>query len=469
MLMSEHGLTANQFIRNAHIALEDVQLKTALDRTTLNANTSRINAMAELPQYAEMRQQARGARLRALHDLPEMLEQVEANVIRSGGKVLWALDGEEARNQVLNICREHKLKRGVKGKSMVTEEIELVPFLAKHSIHMVETDLGEYIVQISHDRPSHIVMPLMHMTKERVRDEMMRHADMPYVETAEEMTLFARQKLRRNYLEADFGMSGGNFIIAETGHVVTVSNEGNIRLSTTVPRVHIAMVGIEKVIPTWEDFMTLVQMLPRAGTGQKLTVYVNAFLGPARENDGDGPQDYYLILLDNGRSNMYVSEAYAEAMACIRCGACLNICPVFQNVGGHAYGSVYPGPIGSIVTPLLMGKENASLLPFASSLCGACKEACPVDINIPDMLLKLRHDLEDVQEPVWKVGMRGFRFGMSHPLLYQAGGKLAGQAAAGQEKIDSLPYPLSGWTDKRDLPPIASQRFRDWWVQNREK
>ena len=230
--------------------------------------------------------------------------------------------------------------------------------------------------------------------------------------------------LRQEYIKADFGMSGGNFMIAETGTVAIVTNEGNGRLSTGMPPVHIAVVGIEKVIPTWEDFATLVQLLPRPATGQRLTVYVNMFNGPARSEEPDGPQEFYLILLDNGRSNIYGSE-YSEALACIRCGACLNVCPVYQNVGGHTYGSVYPGPIGAVITPLLHGKENASPLPFASSLCGACKAACPVDINIPDMLIGLRRDLQDVQDPIWQVGMKACGFGFSHPLLFEMGGKVA--------------------------------------------
>ena len=465
--MAHEQQTPNNFLDNAFIALQDVQLKTALDRAIGNANEGRLERMAELPHYAAVRQQGRGSRLRALHDMPDLLEQAESQIQSRGGTVLWAVDGDEANAHVLAICQQHNLKRGVKGKSMVTEEIELVPFLAEHGIEMLETDLGEYIVQIANDRPSHITMPLMHMTRERIRDELMQRAGMPYADTPEEMTQFARITLRRHYLEADFGMSGGNFLIAETGHVVTVSNEGNIRLSTGIPPVHIAVVGIEKVIPTWEDFLTLVQLLTRAATGQKLTVYINLFSGSANENDGDGPQHFYLILLDNGRSDIYTSE-YVESLACIRCGACLNSCPVYRHVGGHAYGSVYPGPIGAVITPLLRGLENAKPLPFASSLCGACKEACPVDIDIPDMLLKLRKDLKPKQDRVWKVAMKGFGFGTGHPLLYRTGMRAASRMTSGKESIKSLPYPVSGWTDKRDFPPFAKQSFRQWWKEHRE-
>ena len=468
-------LKANQFQQSAVIALEDITLQTALERGTGNADGRRRLVMAELPLAPDLRQQGRAARLRALHDLPDLLEQLEANITAAGGHVLWAADAAEANRHIIDICKEHKLKHGVKSKSMATEEINLHEALNAEGIHVIETDLGEYIVQIGNDHPSHIIMPVMHMTKEQIRDLFIRELAMPFTDEAAEMTSFIRGHLRGEYTAADFGMSGGNFLIAETGTVVIVTNEGNGRLSTSIPPVHIAVVGIEKVIPTWEDFATLIQLLPRSATGQRLTVYVNGFNGPAREGEPDGPEHFYLILLDNGRSDIYASE-YTEALACIRCGACLNACPVYQNVGGHTYGWVYPGPIGAIVTPLLKGIENAAPLPFASSLCGACKQACPVDINIPDMLLMLRRDLQHVQDPIWKVGMKAYQFGFSHPLLYEMGGKAA-SAASRMLSGDSegvpgdlpLPPPLNGWTQNRDFPPFAAQSFHDWWRENKGK
>ena len=468
-------LTANQFTQSATIALDDIQLKTALDRSTGNANHGRTAAMGETLDAYALRQQARGAKLRALADLPDLLEQMERNVTAKGGHVLWASDGDEANQHVIDICRKHSCTRGVKSKSMVTEEINLVPALKAAGIEMLETDLGEYIVQIDESHPSHIVMPIMHMTKEKVRDLFVEKLGMEQIPDPVDpvyMTKFARKLLRQEYLRADFGMSGGNFLIAETGTVVIVTNEGNGRLSTGLPPVHIAVVGIEKIVPTWEDFATLVQLLPRSATGQRMTVYCNMFNGPAKTGDGDGPDHFYLILVDNGRSDIYTSE-YTEALACIRCGACLNTCPVYQNVGGHSYGWVYPGPIGAIITPLLNGKENAVPLPFASSLCGACKAACPVDINIPDMLLGLRHDLQKEQDPVWQMGIKAYAFGFQHPLLYQVGSKVAGMATKaltemiGKDHIDQLPPPLDGWTDYRDFPPFAEQSFHDWWRENR--
>lgn len=474
-------IKANQFNKSAVIALEDIQLQTALDRGTGNADSRRRVAIGELPHAHALRQQGRAARLRALNELPDLLETLEANITKRGGNVLWALDADEANAHVIEICKRHNLKTGVKSKSMATEEIGLLPALEAAGITMVETDLGEYIIQIDGDHPSHIIMPVMHMTKEKIRDLFMEKLDMPFTNEASEMTKYIRDELREKYIEADFGMSGGNFLIAETGTVVIVTNEGNGRLSTSVPRVHIAVVGIEKVIPTWEDFATLIQMLPRSATGQRLTVYINGFNASARDGEPDGAEHFYLILLDNGRSDIYTTE-YAEALACIRCGACLNACPVYQNVGGHSYGWVYPGPIGAILTPLLKGKANAAPLPFASSLCGACKTACPVDINIPDMLLSLRHDLQAEQDPALKIGMKGYGFAFSHPLLYEAGGKassliteqLATQSADGrgmidEQTIENLPIPyLKNWTQNRDFPPMARESFHEWWRKNRE-
>ncbi len=465
-------MNPNQFNQQAVIALEDIQLQTALDRGTGNADRSRRGAMGELDEPYALRMQGRASRLRGLADLPDLLEQVERKVTANGGHVLWAADAAEANQHVLDICHKHNLKRGVKSKSMVTEEIGLLPFLKPHGIELVETDLGEYIVQLSESHPSHIIMPVMHMTKEQVRDLFMEKLAMPYTDLPSDMTAWARKTLRDEYLQADFGMSGGNFIIAETGSVVIVTNEGNGRLSTTMPPVHIAMVGIEKVIPTWEDFACLLQLLTRSGTGQRLSVYVNAFNGPARNNEPDGPQEFYLVLVDNGRSEIYASE-YTEALACIRCGACLNVCPVYRNVGGHSYGATYPGPIGAVITPLLKGKENAVPLPFASSLCGACKEACPVEIDLPHMLLKLRRDLQAEQDPLWQIAMKAYGFGMSHPLLYQIGGKFASlgtkalASAQGGDHIENLPSVLSGWTDYRDFPAFSGESFHDWWKKNR--
>ncbi len=464
---------ANEFPQAATIALGNIAVRGAIDRSTRFVNDRVGQMRADMPEYAELRQQARGAKLRALQQLPEMLEQFETRLLANGGQTHWARNAAEANQLILQICRENNLRRGVKSKSMATEEIEMVPFLAEHGIEMIETDLGEFIVQISGDRPSHIVMPVMHRPQEQISQIFREQLGMDTTPetSAEEMTAFAREYLRQKFLDADFGMSGGNFLIAETGSLVIITNEGNGRLSTSLPDVHIAVVGIEKIVPTWRDFATLVQLLAMSGAGQTLTVYVNIINGPAADTDEDGPRQFHLILLDNGRSQIYGSE-YREALACIRCGACLNACPVYRNVGGHAYGSVYSGPIGSVVTPGLAGKEAAQYLPFASSLCGACQSACPVDIHIPDMLLRLRRDLQNSQPAPLRLGMKAWAFANSHPLLFHGGGELAERVTRRQARehgaLQQLPPPFDRWTEQRDFPAFAKQAFRSWWKERQK-
>lgn len=466
-------LEANRFPQAASRALQDKQLKAALDHNARLADATRVKSMNATTGAEALRQQGRGARLRGLARLPELLEHTEQQITARGGQVLWARDADEANRHVLDICERHDLKFGVKSKSMVTEELRLVPLLEQHGIHMLETDLGEFVVQIDKSRPSHIVAPIMHMKKERIHELFVEKLGMEAQEgeiDPQTMTRFARRHLRSKYFEADFGITGGNFIIAETGTVAITTNEGNARLGTALQPVHVAIVGIEKVIPTWEDYATLAQTLARSATGQQLSVYSTLYNGPALPEEGDGPQHYYLILVDNGRSAIYGSS-YSEALACIRCGACLNTCPVYQNVGGHAYGAVYPGPIGSVITPLLTGPENATPLPFASSLCGACKAACPVDINIPDMLLELRHDLQQEQGPLWNLGMQAWSWSFSHPLLYETGRKVSAALSKAFAPQDgghrNLPGPLGAWTEYRDFPSFPAESFRDWWRRER--
>lgn len=466
-------LEPNRFADAAGLALQDKQLKAALDHNARLADATRVKSMAATSGAESLRQQGRGARLRGLAQLPELLERTEEQVTARGGVVLWARDADEANRHVLDICERHDLKFGVKSKSMVTEELHLVPFLAERGIHMLETDLGEFVVQIDESRPSHIVAPIMHMKKEQIHELFVEKLGMEPMHDdidPQAMTRFARRHLRSKYFEADFGITGGNFIIAETGTVAITTNEGNARLGTALQPVHVAIVGIEKVIPAWEDYATLVQTLARSATGQQLSVYSTLYNGPAQEGEGDGPQHYYLILVDNGRSAIYGTQ-YSEALACIRCGACLNTCPVYQNVGGHAYGAVYPGPIGSVITPLLKGPQNAAPLPFASSLCGACKQACPVDINIPDMLLGLRHDLQQEQGPLWRLGMQAWSWSFSHPLLYETGRRVSAafsRAGAAQDgALRKLPGPLGAWTEHRDFPAFPAESFHDWWRRER--
>jgi L-lactate dehydrogenase complex protein LldF len=351
---------ATQFKQAATIAIQDIQLQTALDRGTTRAVTGRQTAMGETADAAVLRGQAREARLRALNRLPDLLEQLERNVSAAGGKVLWARDAAEANQLILELCQTHGVKRVTKGKSMVTEESGLNHALEDAGIEINESDLGEYIIQLAHEKPSHIVFPMLHKTKEATAELLHRTLGMPMTDDPAVMTRFVRGVMRRKYIEADLGISGVNFAIAETGTIITVENEGNNRLSCSAPRVHVAVMGLEKVLATWQDWTTISQLLPRSATGQRMTVYTNLFNGPRRAGEPDGPETFYLLILDNGRSRVLGTE-YAESLACIRCGACLNACPVYQNIGGHAYGWVYPGPIGSIVSPLLQGLSSAAV------------------------------------------------------------------------------------------------------------
>ncbi len=460
-------MQALQFKQAVIRALHDAQLQTALDRGTTRGVNHRLAAMSATTDAAALRHQARLARERALNQLPALLEQLERNVLANGGHVLWARDGDELNRLVLELCQKHAVRRVVKGKSMVTEESELNHALAQAGIEVVESDLGEYIIQLAGERPSHIIAPMLHKTKEATAELLHRKLGMPLTDRPEEMVRFVRGVMRTKYLEADMGISGVNFAIAETGTIATVENEGNNRLSTSAPRVHVAVMGIEKVIATWEDYAILVQLLARSATGQQLSVYNNLMTGPRRPDEPDGPDHFYLIILDNGRGRIYQTE-YAESLACIRCGACLNACPVYQNIGGHAYGWVYPGPIGSIITPLLRGLTQAPSLPFASSLCGACQSACPVEIAIPDMLLKLRRDLVQSAGNAslgWRLAMLLWRLGMTSPLLYRLGAALAGaltRLLAGRSgTIRQLPPPLNGWTYSRDFPAFSKGTFRE--------
>lgn len=461
--------TANNFVSLAEIAINQPDLQTAVGQGTQNAFINRHNAMfAEGMEHGEaMRQQAAEAKRRALRNLPDLLEQAEQNLIANGFTVLWAESAEEANQHVLNIAKEHAVQTVTKSKSMLTEELHLNNALENANLRVVETDLGEYIIQLNDEPPSHIVAPVIHKTKAEIRDIFVRELGMTPTDDAGEMVAFAREKLRADFVGADMGITGGNFIIAETGSIALVMNEGNGRMVTTMPKVHVALIGIEKIVATLEDYATLTQVLPRSGTGQNLTVYTNIINGARRDNEADGADHAYIILVDNGRSEIYASQ-YTEALACIRCGACQNACPVYRNVGGHAYGAVYAGPIGAVITPLLTGLENASPLPHASSLCGACKQVCPVDIDLPRMLLDLRHDLvtEGIGTLGWKQGLQAWALGNSNPTLFEIGGKAAkiGQKVTGNR----LPSVLGNWQKYRDFPDFAEKSFRQLWRERKQ-
>ena len=462
------------FNQRAREALQDANLQLALDRAMHHFVDGRLAAFARLPHGEALRDHARIIRANAIARLDEHLETFERNARANGSIVHWARDDAEARAIVLKIAQENRVQRIIKSKSMLSEEIDLNRALERAGLDVLETDLGEYIVQLAHDHPSHIIAPVVHWPLEDVQALFHEHLGTPPDAGIAELTAAARQALRDAFLQADMGVSGANFYVAETGSVVLVTNEGNGRFVTTTPRIHVALVGIERVAPTLQELGTLLQLLARSATGQPLSVYTSIVTGPRRSSAEDGPEQVHIILIDNGRTNALAGEL-AESLYCIRCGACLNVCPVYRRLGGHAYGSVYPGPIGIVVTPALDGLFPWHELPQASTLCGACTEACPVRIDIPRMLLKLRADSVDAGlAPAWlREGLKVYAQAAARPALFQLGRKLAANALRLAPKtpegwIKKMPGPLSGWTDSRAFPPLVKESFSERW-QKRKK
>ena len=470
----------SEFATASAAAMLDPQLRRALDRVGSGFDVARRNAIEEVTPEAweEWREEARQIKIHTLDHLDYYLELLHDTVTAAGGQVHFAKDSAEANAIVSHLAQSRGVKVATKSKSMVSEELELNQELESIGVDVYETDLGEYIIQLAGEAPSHLVAPALHKSKEDVAELFADKLGLPYDEDIERMAASARVALRDKFMEADLGISGANFVVAETGTLVIVTNEGNGRLCTSAPRMHIGITGMEKVIPSMQDLAVFLRLLPRSATGQRISSYVSMITGPRREDDEDGPEEFHLILVDNGRSRMLRDPKLREALYCIRCGACLNICPVYQRVGGHAYGWVYPGPIGAVVSPMLTGLKESRMLPQASSLCGACREACPVKINIPRMLLELRHRTAESDDPKEKASPGSERFmARAFARLMRSPGRMsfaAKMGRIGQKLLPGMPKSrgwirraplplLSKWTRARDLPMLPEKSFRDIW------
>ncbi len=429
---------------------------------------------ADLPDFQELRTHANALKQHTIDHLDHYLEEFEDNVEAHGGKVIWCETGEDVANFVLDLAKKRGLKLIVKSKSMTTEEIDFNEHVHHHGLEAVETDLGEYILQLAEQRPYHIVAPALHMTRYEVADIFTNKLGIEQETVPEKQTMIARRVLREKFLAADIGITGANFLVADSGAVVLVENEGNARLSSSAPKIHIAVAGIEKMIPRAQDLAVFLKLLGRSATGQPLTSYTSFLSGPRRPDTGerDGPEEFYVVLLDNGRTKLLANPERRQSLFCIRCGACLNHCPVYRKIGGHNYPWIYSGPIGAIITPQFHGTQRDPWLPFASSLCGACGEVCPVKIDIPKLLLDLRADVVKAKPAmsVERLAFKAWAKLMSTPSLYRTAADFA--AMTGGKKsgwVDGSSMlavgPLKAWLSERDLPAPAPKTFRQMWKE----
>jgi L-lactate dehydrogenase complex protein LldF len=454
----------------AKAAMGQAQMRRNVARATATIRAKTARVTAELPDWEALRDAGRAIKAETMRNLDTHLRQLEERVTAAGGTVHWARNAAEARDIIVKVAQTHGATRAIKIKSMTTDEIELNPALAAAGIEPVETDLADMIVQMADDRPSHILVPAIHRNRAEIRALFQsRMGGAPLADSAEALTAAARDWLRDKFLQTPVAISGANFAIAETGTVGVVESEGNGRMCLTLPRVLISLMGIEKVLPRLEDLGVFLQLLPRSATGERMNPYTSLWTGV---HPNDGPRAFHLVLLDNGRSRVLADPVGREALHCIRCSRCLNVCPVYERTGGHAYNSMYQGPIGAIITPQLAGLEEAGSLPFASSLCGACAEVCPVRIDIPRILVHLRAKVVESRGSKW---LNGEALAMQAALwVFGGAGRLEmAQSAAriGQKlvvrdgTISALPGALAGWTLSRDFPPVAAESFRQWWAK----
>ncbi|KPK40900.1 MAG: (Fe-S)-binding protein [Gammaproteobacteria bacterium SG8_47] len=466
---------SHEFKRNAARALANATLQGALRNARGRFVGHRREAVAALPEFEALRRAAREIKEHTLNHLDSYLEHFEQQVLASGGQVHWAGDAAQARQIVLELCRNADAKRITKGKSMVGEEIGLNEALEGAALDVIETDLGEYIIQLAGEPPSHIIAPAVHKTRGEIAELFRAHHRIygltGELDSVQAIVDEARTVLRQKFLSADLGITGANLLIAETGSIALVTNEGNGDLTATLPRVHVVVASIEKVVPTLEDAAVILRLLARSATGQEITAYTSFYTGPRRDSDLDGPQEFHVVLVDNGRSE-WLGNEYREMLRCIRCGACLNHCPVYNTVGGHAYGWVYPGPMGSVLSPLMLGLPQAADLPNASTLCGRCEQVCPMSIPLPRLLRahrrrQFKHGLTAARE---RWALRTWGFFAQRPRLYRL---LVGMSrtalrvlAGGRGSLRRVPL-AGAWLAGRDLPAPADASFIQQWRQHR--
>ena len=457
------------FKQTASVKLNDQVLQNAMKKSRGKFVDGRAKSMLDLDNLEDIRTAAAAIRDHTLANLDAYLLEFENNAVRRGALVHWAETADEANRIVVDIARQNNVRKVAKSKSMVTEEIGLNDEFARAGIQVIETDLGEYILQLAGEPPSHIVAPAMHMSKEQVADLFVQHHHKRRLTEIPAMTREAREELRAHFLTADMGISGANFVIAETGTTLTVTNEGNADMVTTLPRIHVVVTGIEKVIPTMEDFATLIRLLPRSALGQSITNYLTLTTGVKAPDETEGPEQMHIVLIDAGRTR-FIGTDMQSMLRCIRCGACMNHCPVYQNVGGHAYGWVYPGPMGSVLTPTYVGIENAGDLPNAATFCGECAVVCPVKIPLPDLMRKLREKQFGLKLRPWseRLAVKAWGFAAKRPKFYAFMSRLGvrfGAMLGGKKKLIHRLPGLDGWTDGRDMPAPLGRTFRELYKE----
>jgi|SRR5690625_3343983 len=467
------NISDTSFHERATRGIDNEFMRTAVASAQERMGVGRLKAAEDLGDWETWRSLGEEIRKHTIDHLDYYLHVLSEVVAERGGHVFFAATAEEANDYIESVVRQKQGKKVVKSKSMVTEEIGLNEVLQHIGVDVVETDLGEWILQLDEDPPSHIIAPAVHKNKEQIKETFTRKRGYRQTDQPEELAAFARDQLRQEFLSADIGITGCNFAVAESGAVTLVTNEGNGRLVTSLPETLISVMGMERVVPTWEELDVLLSLLTRSAVGQKLTSYVTSFTGPRLPGEVDGPKEFHLVIVDHGRSKMLGTQ-FQSALHCIRCAACLNVCPIYRHIGGHAYGSIYQGPIGAVITPILDGYDHHADLPFASSLCAACTEACPVKIPLHELLIRHREQIVEKKHQTSraeKVAMEGYAMWAANPAAYKLSSKMARMALKPWTKDEAIkkgPGPLKGWTESRDFPAPSKQTFRSWYKSRKK-